>query len=169
MSATTESSPQGAARRLRPSHVATAVFVAAMGCILAWGASRFPVEKGYSILGPQVIPYAVAVFLIFVGSVLGYQAMTGGFHRLEEGGPTTHAGRVGAAWVSAGLMAMSLLITVVGFVLSAALLFGMAARGFDSRHPVRDLGIGTALTLPVYWVFTSGLGVSLPSLVNAWI
>ncbi len=76
---------------------------------------------------------------------------------------------MGAAWVSAGLMAMSVLITFVGFVLSAALLFGMAARGFGSRHPVRDLGIGAALALPVYWVFTSGLGVTLPSLVNAWI
>jgi putative tricarboxylic transport membrane protein len=25
------------------------------------------------------------------------------------------------------------------------------------------------LTLPIYWLFNAGLGVSLPPLVNAWI
>lgn len=169
MDATTDSAPRGVARRLRPSHLATAFFVAAVGVILAWGAWRFPVEKGYAILGPQVIPYAVAALLLMVGAALGYQAVTGGFHSLEAGAATTRLARAGAAWVSGGLVAMAALITHLGFVLSAALLFGMAARGFGSRRPLRDLGIGIALALPVYWVFTAGLGVSLPALVNAWI
>jgi putative tricarboxylic transport membrane protein len=76
---------------------------------------------------------------------------------------------MGAAWVTGGLVAMSVLIVHLGFVLSAALLFALSARGFGSRHPLRDVAIGVALTLPVYWIFTSGLGVSLPALVNAWI
>jgi putative tricarboxylic transport membrane protein len=54
-------------------------------------------------------------------------------------------------------------------VLAAGLLFACAARGFGSRHPVRDLAIGIALTLPIYWLFNAGLGVSLPSLINIWL
>ena len=50
-----------------------------------------------------------------------------------------------------------------------SVLFAFAARGYGSRSPVRDLGIGVALTLPVFWLFTMGLGLSLPQLVNAWI
>ena len=61
------------------------------------------------------------------------------------------------------------LINFVGFVLAAAILFCAAARGFGSRRPLRDLAIGVALTLPVFWLFTLGLGLSLPPLVNAWI
>lgn len=169
METTTVTTPQGVPTKLRQPQLAIASFVGAIGLILGWGASHFPVEKGYSILGPQIIPYAVAAFLILLGLALGYQAITGGFHGLEVGDSTNKAGVKGAAWVSGALLATALLITHIGFVLSAALLFGMAARGFGSRHPIRDLGIGIALTLPVYWVFTSGLGVSLPALFNVYI
>ena len=34
---------------------------------------------------------------------------------------------------------------------------------------LRDLAIGIALTLPIYWLFNAGLGVSLPSLINIWL
>ncbi|MEK1835874.1 MAG: tripartite tricarboxylate transporter TctB family protein, partial [Pseudomonas sp.] len=78
-------------------------------------------------------------------------------------------GKAGATWVTAGLVGVALLITYIGFVLAAALLFACSARGFGSRSPLRDLAIGIALTLPIYWLFTAGLGVSLPPLVNAWI
>lgn len=154
---------------VHPLHLGAAFTVMATGAALAWGASRFPVEKGYSILGPQVFPYAVAAFLLLVGGLLAYQAATGGFHGLVSQEASAGASRAGAAWVSAGLIAMASLMTQIGFVLSAALLFALAARGFGSRHPWRDLAIGIALTLPVYWIFTTGLGVSLPALVNAWI
>jgi putative tricarboxylic transport membrane protein len=149
--------------------LAAAVFIATVGVVLAWGASRFPIDKGYSILGPQVFPYAVAVFLLLVAAGLGYQAVTGGFRNVAARESPSSSARAGAAWVTGGLLAIAALITHLGFVLSAALLFALAARGFGSRRPRRDLAIGAALTLPVFWIFTLGLGVSLPSLANAWI
>lgn len=155
-----------------PAHLAVGVSVIAIGAILAFGASRFPVETGFTILGAYVYPYAVAFFLVGVGALLSMQALTEGFRGLaedEEPVEVLAGGKAGAVWITAGLISIALLITHIGFVLSAALLFTCAARGFGSRHPLRDLAIGIALTLPVYWLFTAGLGVSLPRLVNAWL
>jgi putative tricarboxylic transport membrane protein len=39
----------------------------------------------------------------------------------------------------------------------------LIARGFGSRRPVRDLGIAVALSVVVFYVFTLGLGLSLPA------
>ena len=46
---------------------------------------------------------------------------------------------------------------------------GTAADIAIDGSPVRDLAVGVALTLPVFWLFTMGLGLTLPPLVNAWI
>lgn len=142
-----------------------------LAAVLAVGAAQFPVDRGYAILGPQVFPYAVAAFVGVVGLLLSREALTGGFRRLPEEAPRApDAQRWGSsACVSGGVLAIAVLINFVGFVLAAAILFCAAARGFGSRRPLRDLAIGVALTLPVFWLFTLGLGLSLPPLVNAWI
>ncbi|UZE25759.1 tripartite tricarboxylate transporter TctB family protein [Pseudomonas sp. B21-056] len=158
------------ARTVLPTQLAIGVGVIAIGVILAIGALRFPPEMGFVILGAHVYPCAVAAFLAGVGAVLSYQAITGGFRELAGNGDgVLPNGKWGAAWVTAGIVAIALLINVIGFVLAAALLFACSARGFGSRHPLRDLAIGIALTLPIYWLFNAGLGVALPPLINAWI
>ena len=155
-----------------PAQLAIGLGVVTISAVLAFGASRFPPEMGFVIMAAYVYPYAVAAFLGVVGLLMCYQALTGGFRNLADDHETTQAqpgGKTGAAWVTAGLVGVALLITYIGFVLAASLLFACSARGFGSRSPVRDLAIGIALTLPIYWLFTAGLGVSLPPLVNAWI
>lgn len=161
---------------MKPVHLpvgqlAIGVALLALSALLAIGAAGFPVDKGYSIFGPQVFPLAVAGFVGVVALLLCRQAATGGFRNLQgDAAPPVSRQRVaGAAWLSAGILAVALLINHLGFVLSAALLFALAARGFASRSPLRDLAVGIALTLPVFWLFTMGLGLSLPKLVNAWI
>ncbi|KQN53267.1 tripartite tricarboxylate transporter TctB [Pseudomonas sp. Leaf48] len=157
-------------RAVMPAQLAVGVGLIALSVVLAIGAWRFPPEMGFVILAAYVYPYAVAVFLGTVGLLLSYQACTGGFRELDNDQTNTVAGgKGGAAWVSAGLIGVALLINVIGFVLSAGLLFACSARGFGSRHPLRDLAIGMALTLPIYWLFNAGLGVALPALVNVWI
>jgi len=63
-------------------------------------------------------------------------------------------------------------------VMSCALLFVVAARGFRLSmgldagvgRSARDAGVGLALSAPVYWMFTKGLGLTLPGLTaNGWI
>ena len=160
-------------RAIVPVQLAIGVGVIAISAVLAYGAFLFPDEMGFVILGAYVYPYAVAVFLAGVGVVLSYQAVTGGFRELadheDESAKALTGGKAGVAWVTGGLLGVAVLINLIGFVLAAALLFACSARGFGSRHPLRDLAIGIALTLPIYWLFNAGLGVSLPPLVNAWI
>ncbi|UVJ45930.1 tripartite tricarboxylate transporter TctB family protein [Pseudomonas sp. LS1212] len=160
-------------RRIVPAQLAIGAGLIAIGAVLAFGAFRFPAEMGFVILGAHVYPCAVAVFLGGVGVLLSYQALSGGFRNLADDSDKTAealpGGKPGAAWVTAGLVASALLINLIGFVLAAGLLFACSARGFGSCHPVRDLAIGIGLTLPIYWLFNSGLGVSLPPLINAWI
>lgn len=160
-------------RKLLSAQLAVGASLIAIGTVLALGASRFPAEKGFAILGSHVYPYAVAMFLAIVGVLMSFQAVTGGLRNFacdsDKMVKALPGGKIGAAWVSAGLAGVALLITHIGFVLAAALLFAGSARGFGSCRPARDLAIGIALTLPVYWLFTTGLGVSLPPLVNAWI
>lgn len=143
----------------------------ALAVLLAIGAAGFPVDKGYSILGPQVFPLVVAAFVGITAVLLCREAVTGGFRNMGEDLPASpsRSRMASAAWISAGIMAVAALIHSLGFVLSAALLFTCAARGFGSLRPARDLAIGVALTLPVFWLFTQGLGMTLPPLVNAWI
>ncbi|MHC8367344.1 tripartite tricarboxylate transporter TctB family protein [Pseudomonas sp. ZT5P21] len=160
-------------QRILPVQLTIGVGVIAISAVLAYGAFLFPEEMGFVILGAHVYPYAVAVFLAGVGVMLCYQAVTGGFRELadhdDESAKVLPGGKAGVAWVTAGLLGVAVLINLIGFVLAAALLFVCAARGFGSRQPLRDLAIGIALTLPIYWLFNAGLGVSLPPLVNAWI
>lgn len=160
-------------RKIAPAQLAVGASLIAISAVLAFGASRFPAEKGFAILGAHVYPYAIAMFLGVIGALTSFQAATGGRRNpASDSDKMTQAlpgGKSGAAWVTVGLAGVALLITHIGFVLAAALLFACSARGFGSRRPARDLAIGIALTLPVYWLFTTGLGVSLPPLVNAWI
>lgn len=160
-------------RGVMPVQLAIGLGVVAISAVLAVGAYRFPEEMGFVILGAHVYPYALAVFLGVVGLLLCYQAVTGGFRELadheDESAKALPGGKLGAAWVTAGLVGVAVLINLIGFVLAAGLLFVCSARGFGSRRPVRDLAIGIALTLPIYWLFNAGLGVSLPPLINAWI
>jgi putative tricarboxylic transport membrane protein len=160
-------------RNVVPAQLAIGLGLIAISAVLAVGAFRFPPEMGFVILGAHVYPYGLAVFLGVVGLLLSCQAVTGGFRELadhdDESAKALPDGKLGAAWVTAGLVGVAVLINLIGFVLAAGLLFVCSARGFGSRHPLRDLAIGIALTLPIYWLFNAGLGVSLPPLVNAWI
>ncbi|EJM48307.1 tripartite tricarboxylate transporter TctB family protein [Pseudomonas sp. GM48] len=156
-------------RAVVPTQLAVGIGLIAISVVLAIGAHRFPPEMGFVILPAYVYPYVVAAFLGAVGLLLGYQAISGGFRELENDTATVPGGTAGAAWVTAGLVGVAVLINLTGFVLAAGLLFACSARGFGSRHPVRDLAIGIALTLPIYWLFNAGLGVSLPPLINVWI
>ncbi|MFT3956038.1 MAG: tripartite tricarboxylate transporter TctB family protein [Piscinibacter sp.] len=159
------------AQRFHAPHLGLGLFMVGLAIALGAGAARFPVDKGYAILGPQVFPFAVAAFVGVVGLLLCAEAVSGGFRRLPEDPPPSPDSRrwAASAWVSGGVAAIALLINVIGFVPAAAVLFCAAARGFGSRRPLRDLAIGVALTLPVFWLFTLGLGLSLPPLINAWL
>jgi putative tricarboxylic transport membrane protein len=85
----------------------------------------------------------------------------------------------GFAWVSVGILANAALITTIGFILSCALCFVLAVRGFKSAEGrldlspkawLVDIGIGAAIAAPVYWMFTQLLAINLPGLTSTgWL
>lgn len=158
---------------------AVAAGVVALGALLATGALSIPAVAGYAGVGPNFLPWVVALGLLACGSFLGWEAFSGGFRNLDDPDGDEHGHWPGFAWVSAGILANAALITTIGFILSCALCFVLAVRGFMSSEGRLDLSlgawlkdtlIGMAIAAPVFWMFTQALAINLPGLTNTgWL
>lgn len=163
----------------RPLQVLVGLGVVALALGLAYGATFISAEAGYGGVGPNFLPWVVSVVLGACGVLSVAQALRGGFRHLEEGSGAEQGHWPGFVWVSAGLLLNALLITTLGFILSCALCFMLAVRGFKSAegraqrgvHPwLQDLLIGVAVAAPVYWMFTQLLDIQLPGLTKTgWL
>jgi len=150
-----------------------------LGALLAAGATQISAEAGYAGVGPNFLPWLVAVALMLCGGFLVWEARSGGFREMEEPSGAARGFWPGFAWVSAGILANAALITTLGFILSCALCFVLAVRGFKAaegrpdRSPkawLVDALIGIAIAAPVYWMFTQLLAISLPGLTaTGWL
>jgi putative tricarboxylic transport membrane protein len=158
---------------------ALAAGVLLLGALLAAGALSIPGEAGYGGVGPSFLPWVVAVALMLCGALLMAQALGGGFKDREPPSGAPRGDWVALAWVSAGVLSTAALITRAGFVLACALCFMLAVRGLRSAEgrpaggvaqTAIDGAIGLAIALPVFWVFTKLLTISLPGLTGSgWL
>ena len=150
-----------------------------LGAALAVGAMQIRSEAGYSGVGPNFLPWVVALALIFCGAGLVLHAVRGGFRDMEPPSGAERGHWVGFVWVSVALLANAALITTIGFILSCTLCFVLAARGFKSaegradtslRSIAIDAAIGFAIAAPVYWMFSQLLAINLPGLTDTgWL
>jgi putative tricarboxylic transport membrane protein len=158
----------------------------ALAALLAAGAGQIHGEAGYAGVGPAFLPWLVSAALAVCGVLLMVEAWRAPAARTEAavaaGAPAHASGSradlVAFAWVSAGLLLNAALINRIGFVLSCAALYALAAHGFRRsmaqpaawRQWAFDLPVGLAISAPVYWMFTKGLGLVLPGLTKTgWI
>lgn len=153
--------------------VGVGVLLLALG--LGIGALFIPSNAGYAGVGPNFLPWVVSIALGICGVLLIRKARRGGFLHMEEHGGE-HPYWAGFAWMSAGMLLNAALITRIGFILSCALCFVLAARGLRNAQASARLGakswlIDAALALmiaaPVYWMFTKFLGINLPGLTES--
>lgn len=157
--------------------IGAGVVLLALG--LAGGAVSIPSAAGYGGVGPNFLPWLVAVALLVCGCFMVWEARTGGFRELDEPAGATRGYWAGFAWVSAGLLSNAALITTVGFILSCTLCFVLAVQGLRGaegkadRRPVawlKDAAIGLAISAPVFWMFTKFLAINLPGITSTgWI
>jgi putative tricarboxylic transport membrane protein len=154
---------------MKISQLTIAAFVLLLAAVFGIGALNFSNDAGYAGISSRFVPSLIALFLLVVGVLLMWQTLSGGFRNFTDALTNVSADYRGALWVSAGILLMAALISYLGFVISASILFVCAARGFGSKRLLRDLLIGIALVLPVYWLFGQVLDVSLPMLVNRWL
>ncbi len=153
------------------AELALSVAVLGLGAFALFTAWRLPSAGGYSGIGPNATPIAVAGGLTVLGVWLLIEALTGGWRARASDDPAErgeHAFHTPAfVWVTAGLFAQMALMHTAGFVLAASVLFACVARGFGSARPVRDVAIGLVLGLAVFLFFVKFLNVGLPAGVLA--
>ena len=140
-----------------------------LGLVMAYGASSIPSTAGYAGVGPNFLPWVVAVVLM----------VCGGWRDVEPPSGGARGDWTALAWVAAGVAANAALITVIGFILSCTLCFMLAVRGLrgsegkphgGARGLVIDFVTGLLIAAPAFWLFTKLLGINLPGLTSSgWI
>ena len=172
-------------QRTLPPSAATAQTLVGMAVVLTGlglgaGAISIPSSAGYGGVGPNFLPWVVALVLVICGVLIVGEARTGGFRELEPPSGAERGWWPGLVWVSAGLLANAALITTIGFILSCTLCYLLAvqglrrAQGQGGASSARTLAIdavsGLAISAPVFWMFTQFLAINLPGLTNTgWI
>lgn len=170
--------PRGPASHSPFLQLLVGIGVTTLGLGLALGAIGIPSTSGYAGVGPNFLPWVVALALMGCGVRLIFKARRGGFRHMED-----HSGEhpdwQGFAWLSGGLLLNAALITSIGFIFSCALCFVLTARGMrlssgQSSRAVapwlRDTLVGLLIAGPVYWAFTKFLGINLPGLTDTgWL
>jgi putative tricarboxylic transport membrane protein len=167
MSSTTKASSATGGRSVDRAELGVALLLGVIGAVVLLDAARLDVPYSQSDpVGPRTVPFIVAGLLVACAVGLAVNVMRGGHGEAEEGedidltAPTEW--RVVLPLVAA-FAANMLLIDVLGWVISGALLFFGSAWALGSRHPVRDLAISVALSLATFYGFYSGLGILLPA------
>ncbi|MEP6824233.1 MAG: tripartite tricarboxylate transporter TctB family protein [Ramlibacter sp.] len=149
-----------------------------VGLALAAGAVSIHSAAGYGGVGPNFLPWLVAVALTVCGAVIIREARTGGFRELDPPTGSERAYWPGLAWVSAGLLANAALITTIGFILSCTLCYVLAVQGLrraggqdvGARTLAVDVAVGAAISAPVFWMFTKFLAINLPGITGTgWL
>ena len=152
-----------------------------LGGLLAVGATQISSDAGYSGVGPNFVPWVVAVALALCGGFLTWESLSGGYRQLDEEGAGELRGYwPGFVWVSAGMLLNALLITYIGFILSCTLCYLLAVQGLrrsqgqagvnSPRTWLVDFVTGLLISAPVFWMFTKFLAINLPGLTaTGWI
>jgi putative tricarboxylic transport membrane protein len=150
------------------------------GLGLAYGAIGISSEAGYGGVGPNFLPWLVAVALTVCGAWIVWEARTGGFREMEEPSGAVQPYWTGFVWVSAGLLLNAALITSIGFILSCTLCYVLAVQGLRRANGQAiansprawgiDIITGILISAPVFWAFTQFLAINLPGLSSTgWI
>jgi putative tricarboxylic transport membrane protein len=151
-----------------------------LGLAMAWGATSIPSHAGYAGVGPNFLPWVVAVVLTVCGVLLIAEARSGGYREMEPASGADKPDLPAMAWVAAGVLANAALLTTIGFILSCTLCFMLAVRGLriaegkpagnSARSLMLDFVTGFLIAAPAYWLFTKLLAINLPGLTaTGWL
>jgi putative tricarboxylic transport membrane protein len=130
--------------------------LAALAAVLWWDAAGITRDGGYAGVGPADIPRLVAIGLLGLSVATVITAFRGGLPAAPRQQPAP------VLWILLGLGLQLSLLHVVGFSLTAALLFACTARAFGNRNLPLGLVIGLALGLVTYFAFDRLMDLNLP-------
>lgn len=136
---------------------AVGIGVILLAGVVAWQTTIIPENAAYARVGPKVFPWVDVALLAVLGVTLAITGLRGGWEHEEAGTTDWYA----LGWLSAGLLANVVLISQIGFILAATILFVCTARAFGSAAPLRDAAIGFTLAIIAYVGFDRVLGYKI--------
>jgi putative tricarboxylic transport membrane protein len=145
-----ERRPQGAAFII-------AAGLAGLAALILFDAAGLKQDGGYAGVGPADVPRLIAYALLALAVMTVVTGLKGNLPRPPRQAPAP------VLWILGGLGLQLVLLHVVGFVISGALLFGMTARGFGQRPLWKAVAVGLVLALVIYGVFDRLLQLNLPA------
>lgn len=145
-----ERRPQGAAFII-------AAGLAGLAALILFDAAGLKQDGGYAGVGPADVPRLIAYALLALAVMTVVTGLKGNLPRPPRQAPAP------VLWILGGLGLQLVLLHVVGFVISGALLFGMTARGFGQRPLWKAVAVGLVLALIIYGLFDRLLQLNLPA------
>ena len=124
------------------------------------------IPQGSSIVSPQTFPYMVAAFTSLVGLVLILDVIRGNHgtpYGDEPGDPLIPVNYKTLLIVAAAIGLHVILLETAGYIIAATICFLGVAYGFGSRKILKDLLVSLTFAVIVYFSFTKGLNINLPS------
>lgn len=117
-------------------------------------------------VGPHAFPLGIGIVLIALALVLAFAIPRGSVGEADAGEDVDP--NVPGDWRTVGLLIGLFVLVIVlveplGWAITGALLFAGAATILGNRHYIRNLAIGTVLSVGSFYAFYSGLGIPLPA------
>jgi len=168
-SATTSPDKGGASGTLQKrdlSELGIVALLAVLGVLVIYNASQLSTNiAATGPVGPKAVPYIVGGLLLVVSAMLAVDVLRGG-HGEAQGGEDVDLS-TGADWKTVALLSVAflsnaVLIERVGWPVSGAIMFFLAAYSLGSRHVIRDVILSIALSIGTWYLFVLTLGINLP-------
>jgi len=137
-----------------------------LGLIVVFDTATMLVPPASGTIGPQIFPYLVSGFLILVSLGIIIQILRGNLGQPEgtEFGDTIEKTDFKTLLIVAGTMATyPLLIERAGFIVASTVAFFGVSFAFGAKNTPKNLLVSLIFSLIVYFSFTRGLNVNLPS------
>ena len=137
-----------------------------LGLVVVFDTKNMLVPPASGTIGPQIFPYLVSGFLILVSLGIIVQILRGNLGQPEgtEFGDTIEKTDFKTLLIVAGTMATyPLLIERAGFVVASTVAFFGVSFAFGAKNTPKNLLVSLIFSLIVYFSFTRGLNVNLPS------
>jgi len=137
-----------------------------LGVVVLIDTINMLVPPASGTIGPQIFPYLVSGFLILVSLGLIVQILRGNIGQPEgtEFGETIDKTDFKTLLIVAGSMVTyPLLIERAGFIPASTLVFFGVSFAFGARNILKNLFVSLLFSTIVFFSFTRGLNVNLPS------